>query len=81
MVSPIGEYDFKFEEVEGEIKTWTAQKAYQRNVMLSADNTINDKVYGDISEEEELYNYKKKIARELMQLQADAFYKNQQKML
>ena len=80
IVSPKGEYDFKFEEVESEIKTWTAQKAHQRNVMLNADNTINDRVYGDISEEEELYNYKKKIARELMQLQADAFYKKQQKI-
>ncbi len=49
--------------------------------MLNADNTINDRVYGDIAEEEELYIYKKKIARELMQLQADAFYKKQQKIL
>jgi len=81
LLSPKGEYDFKFEDVENEVKTWTTQKAHQRKVMLEADNTVNDRVYGDISEEEELYNYKKKIARELMQLQADTFYKRQQKML
>ena len=81
LLSPKGEYDFKFENAENEVKTWTAQKTHQRKVMLNADNTINDRVYGDISEEEELYNYKKKMARELMQLQADAFYKNQQKIL
>ena len=32
-------------------------------------------------EEEEIYEYKRKKARELMELQADAFYKKQQKML
>ena len=81
LLSPKGEYDFKFEDAENEVKTWTTQKAHQRKVMLTADNAINDKVYGDISEEEELYNYKKKMARELLQLQADAFYDKQQKML
>ena len=81
LLSPKGEYDFKFEDAENEIKTWTTQKVHQRKVMLNADNTINDRVYGDIAEEEELYIYKKKMARELMQLQADAFYKKQQKIL
>lgn len=81
LLSPKGEYDYKFEDAENEVKTWTAQKAHQRHVLLNADNTINDRVYGDIAEEDELYNYKKKKASELMQLQADAFYKNQQKIL
>ena len=81
LLSPKGEYDFKFEEVENEVKIWTSQKAYQRKVMLEADNNLNDRVYGDISDEDELYNYKKKIARELLQLQAEAFYKKQQKIL
>jgi hypothetical protein len=81
LLSPKGEYDYKFEDVENEVKTWTTQKVHQRQVMLNADNTINDRVYGDIAEEEELYIYKKKMARELMQLQADAFYKKQQKIL
>ncbi len=81
LLSPKGEYDFKFEDVENEVKTWTTQKVHQREVMLMADNTLNDRVYGDIAEEEELYIYKKNKARELMQLQADAFYKKQQKIL
>ena len=81
LFSPKGEYDFKFEDVENEVKTWTAQKAHQRKVMLNADNILNDRAYGDIAEEEELYTFKKKKARELMQLQADAFYKKQQKLL
>ncbi len=81
LLSPKGEYDFKFEDVENEVKTWTSQKAHQRKVMLVADNTLNDRVYGDIAEEEELYAFKKKNARELMQLQAEAFYKSQQKIL
>jgi len=77
LLSPKGEYDYKIEDVEGEVKTWVAQKADQRKILLSTDHTINDRVYGDIAEEDELYQYKKKVARELMQKQQDAFYKRQ----
>ncbi|WP_378179092.1 DUF4407 domain-containing protein [Aquimarina sp. SS2-1] len=77
LLSPKGEYDFKLEDIEGEVRTWTAQKADQRKILLTTDHTINDRVYGDIAEEDELYQYKKKIARELMQKQQDAFYKRQ----
>ena len=35
----------------------------------------------DIAEEDELYQYKRKKARELMQLQADAFFKHQKNAL
>jgi hypothetical protein len=38
-------------------------------------------VYNDIAEEDELYTYKRNKARELMQLQADAFYKKQKSTL
>lgn len=77
LLSPKGEYDFKLEDIEGEVKTWVAQKEGQRRVVLDTDHTINDRVYGDLTEEEELYAYKKKIAREMMKKQQDAFYKRQ----
>ncbi len=77
LLSPKGEYDFRIEDAEGEVKTWTAQKADQRKILLETDHTVNDRVYVDIAEEDELYQYKKKIARELMQKQQDAFYKRQ----
>ncbi len=76
-----GEYDFKLEDQETAIKTWVQQQVHQREQMLKADIIIDTKVYKDISEEEELYTYKQKIARDLMKLQADSFYKKQQKML
>ncbi|GAA4275515.1 DUF4407 domain-containing protein [Aquimarina mytili] len=77
LLSPKGEYDYKLEDIEGEVKTWVTQKEGQRSVLLETDHTINDKVYGDLTEEEELYAYKKKIAREIMKKQQDAFYKRQ----
>ncbi|MEB3345120.1 DUF4407 domain-containing protein [Aquimarina gracilis] len=77
LLSPKGEYDYKLEDVEGEVKTWVAQKEAQRKVVLQTDFAINDRVYGDLTEEEELYDYKKKIAREMMKKQQDAFYKRQ----
>ena len=81
LIAPKGEYDYKLEDEESAIKNWVAQKVDQRNELLNTDIIINKKVYEDISEEEEIYNYKRKKARELMQLQADSFYKKQQKML
>ncbi|KZS40173.1 hypothetical protein AWE51_25065 [Aquimarina aggregata] len=77
LLSPKGEYDFKLEDIEGEVKTWVTQKESQRRIVLDTDHTINDRVYSDLTEEEELYAYKKKIAREMMKKQQDAFYKRQ----
>jgi hypothetical protein len=81
LLSPKGEYDIKFLESESELKTWAQQNSHQRSVLLNTDNIINDRVYNDISNEEELYAYKKKIARELMKKQQDAFYNKQTKIL
>ena len=81
LMSPKGTYDYRLEDLEGEVKTWATQKENQRKTLLHTDHTINDRVYNDIAEEDELYQYKKKIARELMQKQQDAFYKRQTKIL
>ena len=81
LLAPKGEYDFKLEEKLSAIKTWATQQMQQREQMLNADISIDNKVYKDITEDNELYNYKQKMARELMKLQADSFYKKQQKML
>ncbi len=81
LLAPKGEYDFKLQDAEDAVKTWVTQKADQRKEMLQTDRSLNKKVYSDISEEEELYNYKRKMANELMQQQADAFHKSQQKII
>lgn len=81
LIASKGEYDYKLEEKESLIKTWTKQQVKQREKMLQADIDIDNKVYKDITEDEDLYNYKQKMARELMKLQADAFYKKQQNIL
>lgn len=81
LLSPKGEYDIKFLESEEELKSWAKQKKHQQDSVLSTDNILNDRVYGDIAEEEELYAYKKKVARELMKKQQEAFYKKQTRIL
>ena len=81
LISPKGEYDFKLDDEETAIKTWTEQQVQQREKMLKADIEISKKIYKDISKEEELYEYKQKMTRNLMKLQADSFYKKQQRML
>ena len=81
VLAPKGEYDYKLEEQESAIKTWVKQQVQQREQMLQADISIDNQVYKDITADEELYNYKQKLARDVMKLQADSFYKKQQKML
>ena len=81
LISPKSEYDFKLEDQETAVKIVVQQRVEERKLALQTDFKINDKVYTDLSEEDELYQFKRKKARELMQLQADAFYKSQQKLL
>ena len=77
LLSPKGEFDYRLQDQETTIKTWTMQKVAERKLLLKTDNDINNTVYTEIADEEDVMNYKRKKARELMQLQADAFFKNQ----
>jgi hypothetical protein len=81
LLSPKGQYDYKLEDEETAVKTWVEQKVNERNVLLKTDMAINNKIYNDIADEDELYTYKRNKARELMQLQADAFFKHQKNAL
>ncbi|WP_142785108.1 DUF4407 domain-containing protein [Changchengzhania lutea] len=81
LLSPKGAYDFRLEDQETAVKTTVLQNTNQRAALLKTDYAINDRIYGDIENEEELYAYKRKKARELMQLQADAFFKHQKNAL
>ena len=81
LISPKGEYDFKIQDIENAVKTWVTQKENQRQNVLNTDYTLNEAIYNELSEEEELYNYKKKKAREILQIQADAFHKSQKRIV
>lgn len=81
LLSPKGEFDFRLEDQETTIKTWTMQQVAERKLLLKTDNDINNKVYTEIADEADLMNYKRKKAKELMQLQADAFLQKQKSVL
>jgi len=81
LLSPKGAYDLKLEEEENALETWVAQQVHQRKAVLQTDTEVNNRVYADIAEEQELYDYKRKKALELLQLQADAFYNKQKGIL
>jgi len=53
----------------------------QRQHILATDAALNERVYGEIKEEEAVYAHKKKKAEELLRLQADAFHELQIKSL
>jgi hypothetical protein len=52
---------------------------YQSELQRKTDAAIYDKVYAEIQEDKELFNYKKKGAIELLKLQADGFVEKQKK--
>ncbi len=81
LIAPKGEYDYKLQDIENAVKSWVSQKENQRNKVVSADTKLNEVIYSELSKEEELYNYKKQKAREILQMQADAFHKSQQKIV
>ena len=58
-----------------------AQNRYQSDLQRKTDAEIYDKVYADIKDDKELYNYKKKGALELLKLQADGFVEKQKKSM
>lgn len=81
LLSPKGEYDFKQEDGEMAIKNIIEQNKYQSELQRKTDAEIYDKVYADIKDDKELYNYKKKGALELLKLQADGFVEKQKKSM
>jgi len=64
-----------------ELPWWSTQKKRQREILTETDHIVNDRVYTDIASEEDLYNYKKKMAKEIMKRQQDSFYRRQTKIL
>ena len=81
LLSPKGEFDFKLEDLEMGIKNVISQNRYQSELQRKTDADIYDKVYADIREDKELYNYKKKGTTELLKLQADGFVEKQKKSM
>ena len=81
LLSPKGAYDYKLEDQESAVRTWVTHKVGQREKVLETDTLLNNKIYGEIAEEEEIYKYKKQKAEELLRLQANAFHEGQVKSL
>ncbi len=81
VMAPKGAYDLKFDEQEDALATWVAQQKNQRAALLDTDTTLNEKVYYDVSEDAEIYDYKKQKAKDLLKLQSDKFYKKQSDLI
>lgn len=81
LLSPKGEYDLKLEDTEMSLKNVLVQNRYQSELQQKTDAEIYDKVYADIREDKDVYQYKKKGAIELLKLQADGFVAKQKKSM
>ena len=81
VMAPKGAYDLKFDEQEDALKVWVTQQKNQRAAVLDTDTSLNEKVYYDVANDEEIYEYKKQKAKDLLKLQSDTFYKKQSDVL
>jgi hypothetical protein len=74
LLAPKGEYDVKLADRENRIKFKVTQLHDQQTLLSETDHQINQRVYTDLAEDDELYRYKTTTARQLMQEQTDLFY-------
>ena len=81
LLAPKGEFDIHLDNKEQELLAWTSQQTHQRKAHTEADYAINDAVYKSLADDEKLYNTKRKLAQDLIELQAKAFYDNQRKLI
>jgi len=81
VLAPKGAYDLKYEEQEDALKVWVTQQKNQRAALLRTDTSLNEKVYYDVAEDEEVYAYKKQKAKDLLKLQSDTFFKKQSEII
>lgn len=58
-----------------------AQYRHQTTLQTKTETDSYDKVYAEISDDKELFNYKKKNAIELLKLQAQGFVEKQKKSM
>lgn len=81
LLAPKSAYDLKVEEQESTVEAWVRQKVAQRKKIVETEAALNERIYGEIAEEQAVYAYKKEKAEELLRLQADRFHDIQVKSL
>jgi hypothetical protein len=81
LLSPKGEYDFKLEDLETALKATLEQDKYQRSLLVKTSAAMHDKVYADIAEDKKLYDFQRKNAIDLLELQSNTFLEKQKKTL
>ena len=55
------------------------ENRHQSNLQIKTEEEIYGKVYAEIQNDQELFDYKKKNAIELMKIQSDGFVENRKK--
>ncbi|MDO8317524.1 MAG: DUF4407 domain-containing protein [Flavobacterium sp.] len=81
LLSPKGEYDYKLEDLETALKATIEQDKYQRTLLVKTSATMHDKVYGDITDDKQLYDLQRKNATDLLELQSNNFVEKQKRTL
>lgn len=76
LASP-GIYDLRLEDREATQKAQSIHHKTANAHLAATHQSLNDKVYQDLKEDEALYAYKKEKATTLIQQQEDAFYRRQ----
>lgn len=81
LLAPKGAYDLKLSMQEDALSAVVEQHKDQRKLLVETDKTLNEKVYYEVSQDEETYAYKKQKAKDILNLQTDHFFQKQSEVL
>jgi hypothetical protein len=81
LLSDKGEYDYKLDDLEAALQATITQDNYQRELLLKASASIHEKVYADIAQDKNHYDFQKQKASELLEHQAQRFVEKQKNTL
>ena len=81
LLSPKGEYDYKLEDIETALKATIDQDKYQRSLLVQTSANMHDSVYAAIAQDKELYDFQRKNATNLLELQSNSFVEKQKQTL
>ena len=76
LLSPKGEFDFKQEAAELEIKSEIAQKQHYLSLQNQTDLEVSKKVFENLQNDKSLFEYQQKNALEALKSKSDQFLKN-----
>lgn len=77
LLSPKGEYDYKFEDLEMALKTTLDQDKYKRELLVKTNKSMLENQFQEVEKDKNLANLQQQKTKELIELQTNNFMEKQ----